>query len=341
MKCFNHGIIRVIKRNMCILGLARNVRSDYPFILVHNRDEFFDRSVSPPQQYGDVIYAKDNVGNGTWFGLNRRSGYVVAITNVRDKISPPDAAPSRGEIVSRLLQDDPSDSFSITHILKSYNSSATESSGKVVISLPGIYAGFNLIFGKVFSPSSEDDSQGYHFYLLSNRSADITLNPNEAILHQIAKEGINVLSNSSLDDLSWAKCHYLYESLELQAPRLPHPSSFATELECVQSVVARLSNIMSNQDEISMSSINWLPKYDTSTLTQSQEKYLQHHVFIPPINEKRYGTRSTSIVIKLESGAVYYLYKSFDPEIGIEDDLIRHQTYLDVSGSKWICIKVI
>lgn len=53
------------------MSIAVGVHPDYPFILVFNRDESFERPALPIAEYENGIYGKDEQGGGTWLCVNR------------------------------------------------------------------------------------------------------------------------------------------------------------------------------------------------------------------------------------------------------------------------------
>ena len=54
---------------MCLLAFAINQHPDYPFILIANRDEFFDRPTLPLHRWQDhqrIIGGRDEEAGGSW-----------------------------------------------------------------------------------------------------------------------------------------------------------------------------------------------------------------------------------------------------------------------------------
>lgn len=90
---------------MCICFIAWNFHKDYPIVLIHNRDEFFERAASPLGWNEDrtCIYGKDTESNGTWLGVHK-SGLFASLSNFR---SLPEASSgtelSRGKIIPQIL----------------------------------------------------------------------------------------------------------------------------------------------------------------------------------------------------------------------------------------------
>tara|TARA_R110002072_G_scaffold74374_4_gene176264 strand:- start:35545 stop:36321 length:777 start_codon:yes stop_codon:yes gene_type:complete len=91
---------------MCLLLFSFNRRPDYPFILIANRDEFFERPTAPAKFWDDcpsVLAGKDLRHGGSWMGVNI-DGRIAAVTNYREPSENNPAAISRGALVSDYLQ---------------------------------------------------------------------------------------------------------------------------------------------------------------------------------------------------------------------------------------------
>ncbi|PKG99397.1 NRDE family protein [Paraglaciecola sp. MB-3u-78] len=117
---------------MCILFVAVNQHKDYPLIIAANRDEFFNRGTTESHIWGPehgIIAGKDLQADGTWMGINKH-GYVASLTNIRDPQNICANAVTRGELVSRYLEQ-PEDGYYQT-LSNSKNN----------------YNGYNLLFGK-------------------------------------------------------------------------------------------------------------------------------------------------------------------------------------------------
>jgi len=72
---------------MCTLAIRHETYSDYPLILITNRDEFHARPAVLPSvivKRPAIFAPKDLEAGGTWFGINQWR-LVVAITNIYDK----------------------------------------------------------------------------------------------------------------------------------------------------------------------------------------------------------------------------------------------------------------
>jgi len=154
---------------MCLIVFAWQPEADHPFILLGNRDEFYQRPTRSSHWWGDhpeIFAGRDMEAGGTWLGINK-AGKIAALTNFRR----PDAskyALSRGLIIRDFLLS----SLSAQDFLDELHNKK------------GDYAGFNLVL--------YDDETAYY---ASNRHPEfqLTLTP-----------GIYGLSNHLLDT-PWPK----------------------------------------------------------------------------------------------------------------------------------------
>jgi uncharacterized protein with NRDE domain len=93
---------------MCTLLVAHRTWSGLPFLVAANRDEQLDRSSSPPRLWADrpvpLIAPVDEVGRGTWLGLNAH-GVFVGITNRFGTQPPRRDRRSRGLLVLDALEE--------------------------------------------------------------------------------------------------------------------------------------------------------------------------------------------------------------------------------------------
>jgi uncharacterized protein with NRDE domain len=93
---------------MCLVSIALDLSSRFPFVLAGNRDEFMAR---PSARLGwweapgqpAILSGRDLQAGGTWLGLTA-SGRLAVLTNVRDPAREDKDAPSRGEIVPLWLK---------------------------------------------------------------------------------------------------------------------------------------------------------------------------------------------------------------------------------------------
>jgi uncharacterized protein with NRDE domain len=91
---------------MCLILVAWRVHPRYPCIIAANRDEFFERATEPAHWWRDdarILAGRDLVAGGTWLGVTR-AGRFAALTNYRAARRKRVDAPSRGGLVSAMLQ---------------------------------------------------------------------------------------------------------------------------------------------------------------------------------------------------------------------------------------------
>ncbi|WP_447553357.1 NRDE family protein [Vreelandella sp. EE22] len=92
---------------MCLLTFAWRPGSATPLRLAGNRDEFHARETAPLHYWQDdptILGGRDLLAGGTWLAANDQ-GVVAALTNVREPaLELPAAAPSRGELIARVLR---------------------------------------------------------------------------------------------------------------------------------------------------------------------------------------------------------------------------------------------
>lgn len=169
---------------MCLLFYCRDAHPELPFILLANRDEFYDRPTRPAGFWaGDpaVLAGRDLRRHGTWLGITR-TGRWAALTNFRE---PSEAAfeRSRGDIVRDYLTGD----RSARDFAAALQPVAAE------------YDGFNLLLG-----------DARESLWLSNRGGSLrTLGP-----------GVYGLSNHLLET-PWPKVRHGKRNLSAQLRRRP------------------------------------------------------------------------------------------------------------------------
>lgn len=89
---------------MCTLILVHRLLSEAPLLVVANRDEYLNRPAMPPrvvQQAPRVFCGIDELGKGTWAGLNEH-GLFVGVTNLTIRLPDPSCR-SRGLLCLELL----------------------------------------------------------------------------------------------------------------------------------------------------------------------------------------------------------------------------------------------
>jgi uncharacterized protein with NRDE domain len=111
---------------MCLILLVWRVHPDFPCVLAANRDEFHDRpSTSAAWWPGStgILAGRDLKAGGTWLGV-ARDGRFAALTNFRDGRATRADAPSRGDLVTDVLERGRSVTDTLDHLRRvgaSYN----------------------------------------------------------------------------------------------------------------------------------------------------------------------------------------------------------------------------
>ena len=93
---------------MCLILFSYKTHPRYKLIVAANRDEFYKRPTSKAdywEDHKDIIAGRDLEANGTWMGINRKTGSLALLTNYRDLSNIKKDAPSRGQLVSDFLRD--------------------------------------------------------------------------------------------------------------------------------------------------------------------------------------------------------------------------------------------
>ncbi len=71
---------------MCVIFFSFKQNREYPFVLLANRDEFYDRPTAEAdfwEDHPEILAGRDLVGKGTWLGVTT-TGRFSAVTNFRD-----------------------------------------------------------------------------------------------------------------------------------------------------------------------------------------------------------------------------------------------------------------
>jgi len=154
---------------MCLILFALQQHSEFPLVVIANRDEYYARPTRSAHWWQDsegIFAGRDLQAQGTWMGVNK-NGRFAAVTNVREPGMLAPARLSRGVLPREFLAGD----------------EAAETFIEQIKSEADDYAGFNLLIG---------DSAGLFFY--SNRQAGVIEIP----------AGIHGISNGLFDE-SWPK----------------------------------------------------------------------------------------------------------------------------------------
>ena len=147
---------------MCTALIAINYDKQQPLLILHNRDEYFNRPSQSLAWWPEGILAgKDLQSNGAWFGVNQL-GYFCLVTNYRDPKLGSDNARSRGLLVLDLLMNEFDVEDASAHLKR----------------VSSHHNPFNVIYGnkqKIFCFSSQTNSTkmlGPGLYGLSNAYLD-------------------------------------------------------------------------------------------------------------------------------------------------------------------------
>jgi uncharacterized protein with NRDE domain len=149
---------------VCLILLVWQGHPRYPCIIAANRDEYHERATEPAHWWPDrarIFAGRDLSAGGTWLGITR-SGRFAALTNYRAPSQRRTDAPSRGALVTRILESDDSVADEL----------------KVLRRVGADYNGFNLLFsdgerlGVYESARGEGRELGPGVYGLSNHLLD-------------------------------------------------------------------------------------------------------------------------------------------------------------------------
>lgn len=169
---------------MCLIAFAWGASERYPFVVVANRDEFFERPTAPLSRWMtplgvNVVSGRDLRDGGTWTGFTEH-GRFAFLTNVRQPCeTKPPAAISRGQLVLDWLQSEHTENDWLSALA------------------PQHYQGFNLIVGDWNTKSCS---------FVTNQSRD------QLQVLPLAAGAIYGLSNASLDT-PWPKTRQLKRAL--------------------------------------------------------------------------------------------------------------------------------
>jgi len=117
---------------MCLILVVWRVHPRYPCVIAANRDEFHERAAAPAAWWADkphLLGGRDLAAGGTWLGLTR-AGRFAALTNFRGPQPRRPEAPSRGSLVTGMLETIGSVPEGLAHLER----------------VGAQYNGFNLIF---------------------------------------------------------------------------------------------------------------------------------------------------------------------------------------------------
>lgn len=122
---------------MCLINFAYKQHTNYPFILVGNRDEFYQRPTQQLHWWDDfpqILAGRDLKDSGTWMGMTN-DGKFAALTNYRDPKHIKTDAPSRGKLLVTYLSGEMT--------LQAFHNHIKTTGAE--------YNGFNLLYGNMES----------------------------------------------------------------------------------------------------------------------------------------------------------------------------------------------
>src|ERR1700730_1980904 len=117
---------------MCLIVIARNVRSDLPLVIAANRDEDFARPSLRAHRWTDdprIVGGRDVTHGGSWLAISA-SGRFASVTNLRGAVT---KGRSRGLLVSEFVE----------------GVENTEAAASRIIAHGSEYAGFHLVIGEI------------------------------------------------------------------------------------------------------------------------------------------------------------------------------------------------
>jgi uncharacterized protein with NRDE domain len=91
---------------MCLILVVWRVHPMYPCLVAANRDEFHARPTVRAEWWPDhpeILAGRDLEAGGTWLGITR-TGRFAALTNYRDPEQRRTGTPSRGALVTSILE---------------------------------------------------------------------------------------------------------------------------------------------------------------------------------------------------------------------------------------------
>lgn len=118
---------------MCLAVLALDAHPAYAVVIAANRDEYHARPAAPAAWWNERFVAgRDLSAGGTWLAVDR-AGRFALLTNVREPGRKDLAAPSRGALVTRAMEDRAPPAQRVARVLAA----------------AAAYNGFNLVAGEL------------------------------------------------------------------------------------------------------------------------------------------------------------------------------------------------
>ena len=300
------------------MAVCVGAHSDFPFVLMHNRDEFFARATTSLELHETgLLCATDEASGGTWMGINVNTGQVAALTNVR--CAPVDGCRSRGELVSRVLHGDvqalDSDMFANYNLL--HCTLGTD--------LPEVRLSTSMpIVGQQFTTSLHEDASVSGLMRSSGIVATKSNDASGTWTHASA------LPN---DQGTWPKAAWLRGEAEaLIASTDIQQETGEAGARVLLGALAPLLSATSLPAPFADHAARWVSAPPGNTLPVEVERCLQKAPFIEPMDlplegapiaadgrglDHSYGTVSQSVIIQCRSeGCVFYAYRKTHGVVG-------------------------
>ena len=319
-----------VNETMCILYCRVDPEDKNKIVLVHVRDEDPDRPTLPPvltrpalkvsdrtpnggeetgaeeeerehfrelrEKMGPIVCGLDVVAEGTWMGVNRATGMLVALTNVRNTgYAVPEGCQSRGELVKSLLGS------KLEEMVRSCGVDPENAPGwgeegvdpRVEVPLGAAYAGFNILMADVYNPE-------LGAYTLTNVSRSRLL-PFTGTVALLAKTGGASLgggsksvafSNGVMGD-AWLKVDWMASEIDAILDALPEGE------EGLEALIPAIEPVLRTQNGFSPDQIREAEVDVDKTFVSEEEEYLlRGNVFAAPgkVPDQKTVTRSFAIV---------------------------------------------
>ena len=266
---------------MCLIAFAWQAHAEYPLIVAANRDEFFARPTASAGWWddGERLAGRDLRAGGTWMGVSK-GGRFAALTNYRDPSAQRSDAPSRGALVSDVLDH----RGPIRDALERVSRDASR------------YNGFNLL-AALWHP----DASRAAMWILASR---------DDARPQAIAPGIHALSNASLDT-PWPKVDRAARAM-LDALRRDVKAATAAVLNAATDrdvLCARLFALLGNQD---IADDDDLPQ---TGIAPDAERALSAAFIRMP----NYGTRSSTVFLIDRQGDALFIERRCEPDAPIEE----------------------
>lgn len=100
---------------MCVVALAWRAHPRWELVAIGNRDEFHDRAAAPLARWDDpdhLLAGRDLRSGGTWLGISELGRFAV-VTNLRGYGLPAEGRPSRGALITELLEGTDPDAIAL------------------------------------------------------------------------------------------------------------------------------------------------------------------------------------------------------------------------------------